>query len=90
MVNPTAKFAGAAGVTVMEDNVLVGVLVGVVVVVVVVLDVDVDEQDAMTVINTIIIPIVRKLIKNLVCFLFKVFPLSSIFQFVCKAQRHFT
>ena len=82
MVNPTAKFAGAAGVTVIEDNVLVGVVV----VVVVVLDVDVDEQDVITVINTIIIPIVRKLIKNLVCFLFKVFPLSSIFQFVCKAQ----
>jgi hypothetical protein len=82
VVNPTAKFAGAAGVTVMEDNVLVGVMV----VVVVVLDVDVDEQDVITVINTIIIPIVRKLIKNLVCFLFKVFPLSSIFQFVCKAR----
>jgi hypothetical protein len=82
VVNPTAKFAGAAGVTVIEDNVLVGVVV----VVVVVLDVDVDEQDVITVINTIIIPIVRKLIKNLVCFLFKVFPLSSIFQFVCKAQ----
>jgi hypothetical protein len=81
VVNPTAKFAGAAGVTVIEDNVLVGVVV-----VVVVLDVDVDEQDVITVINTIIIPIVRKLIKNLVCFLFKVFPLSSIFQFVCKAQ----
>ena len=82
MLNPTAKFAGAAGVTVIEDNVLVGVVV----VVVVVLDVDVDEQDVITVINTIIIPIIRKLIKNLVCFLFKVFPLSSIFQFVCKAQ----
>jgi hypothetical protein len=82
VVNPTAKFAGAAGVTVIEDNVLVGVVV----VVVVVLDVDVDEQDVITVINMIIIPIVRKLIKNLVCFLFKVFPLSSIFQFVCKAQ----
>ena len=81
MVNPTAKFAGAAGVTVIEDNVLVGVVV-----VVVVLDVDVDEQDVITVINMIIIPIVRKLIKNLVCFLFKVFPLSSIFQFVGKAQ----
>jgi hypothetical protein len=81
VVNPTAKFAGAAGVTVIEDNVLVGVVV-----VVVVLDVDVDEQDVITVINMIIIPIVRKLIKNLVCFLFKVFPLSSIFQFVCKAQ----
>ena len=82
MVNPTAKFAGAAGVTVMEDNVFVSVGV----VVDVVLDVDVDEQDVITVINTIIIPIVRKLIKNLACFLFKVFPLSSIFQFVCKAR----
>ena len=82
MVNPTAKFAGAAGVTVIEDNVFVSVGV----VVDVVLDVDVDEQDVITVINMIIIPIVRKLIKNLVCFLFKVFPLSSIFQFVCKAQ----
>jgi len=82
VLNPTAKFAGAAGVTVIEDNVLVGVGF----VVDVVLDVDVVEQDVMTVINTIIIPIIRKLIKNLVCFLFKVFPLSSIFQFVCKAQ----
>ena len=82
MLNPTAKFAGAAGVTVIEDNVLVGVGF----VVDVVLDVDVVEQDVMTVINTIIIPIIRKLIKNLVCFLFKVFPLSSIFQFVCKAR----
>ena len=81
MLNPTAKFAGAVGVTVMEDNVFVGVGV-----VDVVLDVDVGEQDVMTVINTIIIPITRKLIKNLVCFLFKVFPLSSIFQFVCKAR----
>jgi hypothetical protein len=82
VVNPTAKFAGAAGVTVIEDNVFVGFGV----VVDAVLDVDVDEQDVITVINMIIIPTVRKLIKNLVCFLFKVFPLSSIFQFVGKAQ----
>ena len=69
VVNPTAKFAGAAGVTAIEDKVYVGVVVDVDVV----LDVDVAEQDAITVINKTIIPTVRQLIKNRICFLFKVF-----------------
>ena len=67
-VNPTAKLGSVAGVTAIEAKVMVGVVVDVDVV----LDVDVDEQDAITVINTIIIPIVRQLTKNCICFLFKV------------------
>ena len=57
----------------MEDNVGVGVVVDVDVV----LEVDVAEHDAITVINTTIIPTIRQLIKNRICFLFKViFPFS--------------
>jgi hypothetical protein len=56
------------GVTAIEDKVSAGVVVDVVMV----LEVDVDEHEAITVINTMIIPKVRQLINNRICFLFKV------------------
>ena len=65
VVNPTAKSAGVAGVNAMEDKAFVDVVV-----VDFVVDVDVDEQDTMTVVKTTIIPIVRQLTKNPICFLF--------------------
>ena len=67
-MNPTAKLAGMLGVTAIEDKVSAGVVVDVVMV----LEVDVDEHEAITVINTMIIPKVRQLINNRICFLFKV------------------
>jgi hypothetical protein len=67
-VNPTAKLAGMLGATAIEDKMDTGVVVDVVMV----LEVDVDEQDTITTINPMIIPIVRQLIKNRICFLFKV------------------
>ena len=68
-VNPVAKFFGVAGVTSMEDKTRVGIVVCADVV----MDVDVGEHDTITVINTLVIPTIRQLIKNRICFLFKVF-----------------
>ena len=83
MVNPTAKLGNVAGVTAIEDKVAVGVVVDVDVV----LDVDVDEQDAITVISTIIIAIVRQLIKNRICFLFIVLFLYKLLLFPITIVR---
>jgi hypothetical protein len=75
VVNPTAKLAGMLGATAIEDKVDTGVVVDVAMI----LEVDVDEQDTVTTINPMIIPIVRQLIKNRICFLFKV--ISPFFYF---------
>ena len=74
-VNPTAKLGSVAGETAIVAKVSVGVVVDDDVV----LDVDVDEQDAITAINTTVTPIVRQLITNRICFLFKV---TSPFRYI--------
>jgi hypothetical protein len=79
-VNPTAKFGSVAGITAIEDKVRVGVVVDVDVV----FDVDVEEQDVITAINTTIIPTIRLLTKNRICFLFKVIS-SFLYIPICVA-----
>jgi hypothetical protein len=74
IVNPTAKLFGVAGVTAIVAKMRVGAGV-----VVVVGDVDVDEQDAITEVKTTIIPIIKQLINNRICFLFKV---TSPFRYI--------